>query len=63
MSAKIGSFEKNGKTYQTIELAEDRSQYRFTFGLAKARLILDHIEDIRDFVAGQDAVFGGPKTA
>ena len=51
MSAKTGVFEKNGTTYQTIELAEDGdSKYRFTFGLSKARLIIRHMEEIRKFV-------------
>ena len=52
MSAKAGLFEKDGRTYTTLELSgEIPSKYKFTFGLGKARLILDHVEDIRKFVA------------
>ena len=51
MSAKTGSFEKEGRKFATIELSEERQgQYRFSFGLAKARLILNHIPDIKKFV-------------
>ena len=58
MSAKIGSFEKDGKSFPTIELRPDNQKPRkdgsmpfgFSFGLGKARLILAHIEEIRRFV-------------
>ena len=50
MSAKLGSFEKNGKSYATLELADQTNKYRFNFGLTKARLILNHIEEIEKFV-------------
>ncbi len=50
MSSKIGSFEKNGKSYTTIELSDQSNKYRFNFGLTKAKLILNHIEDIEKFV-------------
>ncbi len=48
MTAKEGEY--NG--HPTIELTTDGSGYpvRLSFGLAKARLILEHIEDIEKFV-------------
>ncbi len=52
MSIKIGSFEKNGKKYSTIELSEEKQgQFRFSFGLAKAKLILKHMDEIEKFVS------------
>ena len=51
MSVEIGTFEKDGKKYPTIQLKNgDESKFGFTFGLSKAKLILDHLEDIRQFV-------------
>ena len=66
MSAKIGSFEKDGKSFPTIKLNPDNQKPRkdgsmpfgFSFGLGKARLILTHIEDIKGFVAQ----YGGKMT-
>jgi len=47
----VKSFEKEGRTYPTIELKEGMaSKFGFTFGLSKARLILENYEDIRQFV-------------
>ena len=47
----VKSFEKEGKTYPTIELKNGMSgKFGFTFGLSKARLILENYEDIRQFV-------------
>ena len=47
----VKSFEKEGKTYPTIELKNGQSgKFGFTFGLSKARLILENYEDIRQFV-------------
>ena len=47
----VKSFEKEGKTYPTIELKSGPSgKFGFTFGLSKARLILENYEDIRQFV-------------
>lgn len=52
MSAKLGSFEKDGKEYATIELLDDQQgKRRLTFGLSKAKLILDHVDQIKQFVA------------
>lgn len=47
----VKSFEKEGKTYPTIELKNEKSgKFGFTFGLNKARMILENYEDIRQFV-------------
>ena len=47
----VKSFEKEGKTYPTIELKNGKSgKFGFTFGLNKARMILENYEDIRQFV-------------
>lgn len=52
MSAQAGTFEKDGKKFATLELAENETgKYRFSFGVSKARLIVAHIEDIKKFVA------------
>ena len=53
------TFEKDGKSFPTIELRPDNQKPRkdgsmpfgFSFGLGKARLILAHLEDIKGFVA------------
>ena len=56
MSAKIGSFEKDGTSHPTITLRKDgekeegKNKFGFSFGLGKARLIVQHIEEIRRFV-------------
>ena len=56
MSAEIGSFKQDGKVYPTITLrkdgekAEGAKKYGFSFGIAKARLIVQHIEEIKGFV-------------
>jgi hypothetical protein len=50
MSVKINTFEHKGKTYPTIELKETNSRFGFTFGLSKARLIIENYDDIRQFV-------------
>lgn len=42
----IGEFK--GNVTITLKNTED-DRYGFTFGLTKAKLILDHIEDIRKF--------------
>ncbi len=47
----VKSFEKEGKTYPTIELKNGKTgKFGFTFGLTKARMILENYEDIRQFV-------------
>lgn len=47
MATKIGEFKGN----KIITLFEDESEkYPFSFGLKKAKLILDNIEDIKRFV-------------
>jgi len=55
MSARIGSFEKDGKSYPTLEFygtSKDGKEYRLlTFGVGKAKVILNHVEDIKNFVA------------
>lgn len=52
MSVKISAFEKDGKQYPTIELKTggDDKKFGFTFGLSKARLILNNLEEIQKFV-------------
>ena len=56
MSAEIGSFKQDGKVYPTITLRKDgekvegRNKFGFSFGLSKARLIVQHIEEIKRFV-------------
>ena len=52
MSVKISAFEKDGKSFPTIELKAggDDKKFGFTFGLAKARLILNNMEEIQKFV-------------
>ena len=50
MPSKDGSFEKDGKTYQTITLFNEGERYGFTFGVSKAKLVLANIEDIKAFV-------------
>jgi hypothetical protein len=42
----IGEFK--GNTVITLKRTED-DKYPFTFGLAKAKLILEHYEDIKNF--------------
>ena len=50
MAAKISSFQKDGKMYPTIELKGKTGGFGFTFGLSKARLIVEHVDEIRRFV-------------
>ena len=47
----IKTWEKDGKRHSTIELKNGVfCKLGFTFGLSKARLILENYEDIRQFV-------------
>ena len=51
MSVKVNAFEKDGKKYPTIELRNNAAaKFGFTFGLSKARLILENFDEIRQFV-------------
>ncbi len=51
MSARIGTFEKDGKSYPTIRLnAGDDGKIFLSFGVTKARLILRHVDEIKKFV-------------
>ena len=56
MGAEYGSFEKDGKVFPTITLRKDgetvegKNKYGFSFGLGKARLIVQYIEEIKQFV-------------
>ena len=53
MAAKIGSFIKDGRTFPTIELkGSEKNKFGFSFGVSKARLILEHFEDIASFGDG-----------
>ena len=63
---KINKFEKDGKSYPTIELTDGkpakagaRPKFGFTFGLSKARLILENYEAIRQFVQDNAPVEAG----
>lgn len=47
---KLSTYEKNGKSFPTIELKTDDDKYGVTFGVTKARLILKNIDAIRSFV-------------
>ena len=56
MSALISTFEKDGKKFPTIQLKEgDKSKFGITFGVTKARLILEHFDEIRQFVDDNEA--------
>jgi hypothetical protein len=46
--------EYNGRPTITLRRSED-DKYPFSFGAAKARLIIAHIEDIKKFAAEQPA--------
>lgn len=65
MAVKIKTFEKDGKTFPTIELCipskpgSERPNFGFTFGVSKARLILENLDDIRKFVADNTRAAGG----
>jgi len=50
MGTKISTYEKDGKSFPTLELKTDDDKYGLTFGVSKARLILNNIDAIRDFV-------------
>ena len=43
-------FEKDGVEFPTLELRENDKKFGFTFGLVKAQLIVDNIEEIRAFL-------------
>ena len=52
MSATVEQFEKDGKTYPTLRLRRnDEDKIFFSFGVSKARLIINHIEEIKKFIA------------
>ena len=52
----VKSFEKDGKTFPTIELKKgDAKKYGFTFGVSKARMILENFDEIRQFVEDNSA--------
>lgn len=46
MSAKVGEF----KGHATIQVSSSTVPFPFGFGLSKAVLILEHLEEIADFV-------------
>ncbi len=47
----IGEFK--GNAVITLKRSED-DKYGFTFGVSKAKLVLEHFEDIKQFVAAHD---------
>lgn len=57
MSVRIGTFENTDpetgeqKLLPWIELKGDNSKYAFTFGMLKARLIVENYDEIQQFVA------------
>lgn len=51
MAAERGEYK--GKPVLILKKSDD-DKFPFTFGLGKARLILDHLEEIQDFVAEQE---------
>ena len=55
----IGEFK--GNVVITLKNSED-DRYGFTFGLTKAKLVLDHIDDIRRFVEENKGKARGPQT-
>ena len=54
----LGEFK--GNPVITLKRGED-DRYGFTFGKNKAKLILEHIEDIRRFVETDETKQGGTK--
>lgn len=47
----VTTFEKDGKSYPTIALKADaEAKFGFTFGISKAKLIVENIDAIRKFV-------------
>ncbi len=49
MATKIGEYKGN-KTITLLTSADVEDKFPFSFGLKKAKLILDNIEDIKKFV-------------
>jgi hypothetical protein len=49
---KIGTYMEK-PTLTLLRSADDR--YGFSFGIQKAKLILEHIEEIKSFVATEEA--------
>jgi hypothetical protein len=52
----FGEGEFKGRAVITIKRNDD-DKYPFTFGLAKAKLIVDHFEEIREWVAKKDPAY------
>ena len=51
MSVKIGVFERDGMKFPTVELKAGKDdKFAFTFGLSKARLIIENLDAIKKFV-------------
>ena len=51
MSAETGEY----KGHPTLTLRDDNQEKRFiTFGVSKAKLILEHLGDIQQFVGGSE---------
>lgn len=58
MVAEIGEF----KGHPIIKLARDENdKYPFSFGLSKAKLVLEHFEDIKRFVTEVEALRSSEK--
>lgn len=56
MSAIVGKFHQGDKSYPTIELSPNQKdgtapKFGFTFGVSKAKLILENLEAIKKFVS------------
>ena len=51
MSVKLSTFQKDGKTFPIIELKhKDEDKYGLSVGVSKARLILNNLDALRQFV-------------
>lgn len=50
MTAKIGEYKGHKMLILTEEGKEGEDKYPFSFGIKKAKLILDNLEDIKKFV-------------
>ena len=53
--------EYKGRPVLVLKRGEDE-KFPFTFGVAKAKMILEHLEDIRKFVEENEKSAGGSNT-
>lgn len=50
MGVKTSTYTIEGRYIPTIELRAEGARFGFTFGLSKARLIVENIDEIKKFV-------------